>query len=496
MRGTGRYNLAQGAVATTQGVGAAVSALIAGEVTDHFGYSVSFWFLGAVAALACLVFFAFMPETRGEAERARGGPSGRALMTLANLASTNFSATSLAALVILALTYAGIALGRIPGLRLDRAGIALPRRRGDDRARPLSLDDAFRAIDFNTIALLLGMMIVVAHLKVSGAFRALGALAIEHAHRPLALLVTVTLLAGVLSAFLVNDAICLVMAPMVLTVTRALGRNPLPYLIATATASNCGSVATITGNPQNMVIGAYSGISYPAFAASLAPVAAFGLVAAVVVVRAGLPQGVRVQGRPRAASRSRSDAWRSGGQGEPRLRRARVAFFAGVEPAKAAVLGGAFLLVTRSHQARPDLPRDRRAAADDVRRPLRRGRRRRAGAAHARPDRDGEERRPRHPLAPVGLHRGVSNIVSNVPAVLALKPFVPTFGDPRKAWLIVAMSSTLAGNFTLLGSVANLIVAEQARAEGAPISFWAYFKVGLPLTLVTLAAGTWWLAGR
>ncbi len=187
----------------------------------------------------------------------------------------------------------------------------------------LSLDDAFRAIDFHTIALLLGMMIVVAHLKVSGAFRALGALAIEHAHRPFVLLVTVTLLAGVLSAFLVNDAICLVMAPMVLTVTRALRLNPAPYLIATATASNCGSVATITGNPQNMVIGAYSGISYPAFAASLAPVAAFGLIATVVVVAARLSEGARVRKRPRAASPPRPDAWRSGGQGEPRLRRAR-----------------------------------------------------------------------------------------------------------------------------------------------------------------------------
>jgi Na+/H+ antiporter NhaD/arsenite permease-like protein len=88
----------------------------------------------------------------------------------------------------------------------------------------------------------------------------------------------------------------------------------------------------------------------------------------------------------------------------------------------------------------------------------------------------------------------LSNIVSNVPAVLALRPFIPTFADPERAWLVVAMSSTLAGNFTLLGSVANLIVAEHARSEGAPISFWAYFKVGAPLTIVTLAAGTWWLS--
>ena len=87
----------------------------------------------------------------------------------------------------------------------------------------------------------------------------------------------------------------------------------------------------------------------------------------------------------------------------------------------------------------------------------------------------------------------LSNLVSNVPAVLALKPFVPTFGDPRKAWLIVAMSSTLAGNLTLLGSVANLIVAEQAKGQGVTIGFWDYVKVGLPLTLITLAAGTWWL---
>jgi Na+/H+ antiporter NhaD/arsenite permease-like protein len=170
-----------------------------------------------------------------------------------------------AALLILVLTYAGVAIGRIPGLRLDRAGIALLGGAAMIAIGALSMEDAYRAINFDTITLLLGMMIVVAHLKVSGAFRALGAYAIEHAHAPFMLLVMVTLLTGVLSAFLVNDAICLVMAPMVVHVTRVINRNPIPYLIATATASNCGSVATITGNPQNMVIGALSGISYPAF---------------------------------------------------------------------------------------------------------------------------------------------------------------------------------------------------------------------------------------
>ena len=168
---------------------------------------------------------------------------------------TKADVDSIAALAILVLTYVGVAAGRIPGLRLDRAGIAFLGGAAMIALGPLSLEEAFRSIDFDTIALLLGMMIVVAHLKVSGAFRALGVLVLEHAHAPLVLLVAITVLAGVLSAFLVNDAICLVMAPIVLQVTRALNRDPLPYLVATATASNCGSVATITGNPQNMVIG-------------------------------------------------------------------------------------------------------------------------------------------------------------------------------------------------------------------------------------------------
>ena len=254
---------------------------------------------------------------------------------------------SAAALVVLVLTYAGVAAGRVPGLRLDRAGIAFLGGAAMIALGPLTLEEAFRSIDFDTIALLLGMMIVVAHLKVSGAFRALGALVIEHARAPFVLLVLVTLLAGILSAFLVNDAICLVMTPIVLQVVRSLGRNPLPYLIAVATASNCGSVATITGNPQNMVIGTLSGIPYPAFAAALAPVAAFGLIAVIVIVRLVYAQ-----------------EFASRGELEPRLVRGHlhkgqvlkasvtcvalaVAFFAGVAPAKAAIVGGAFLLLTR-----------------------------------------------------------------------------------------------------------------------------------------------------
>ena len=399
-----------------------------------------------------------------------------------------------AALLILILTYAGVAIGRIPGLRLDRAGIALLGGAAMIAIGALSMEDAYRAINFDTITLLLGMMIVVAHLKVSGAFRALGAYAIEHAHAPFMLLVMVTLLTGILSAFLVNDAICLVMAPIVVHVTRVINRNPIPYLIATATASNCGSVATITGNPQNMVIGALSGISYPAFSAALAPVALFGLVAVIVIVRI-------VYRAEFARSAELSPEVYRGRMLPGQVLKAvvvcvglAVAFFAGVPVAKTALIGGAILLLTRAIKpARiyreidgpllfmfaglfivvagaektlltPDIIASAKGLGlDDVWR-----------------------------LS--GFTAVLSNVMSNVPAVLALRPFIPGLENPERAWLVVAMSSTLAGNFTLLGSVANLLVAEQARAAGTQLSFSAFFKVGLPLTLLTLAAGTAWLA--
>jgi Na+/H+ antiporter NhaD/arsenite permease-like protein len=400
----------------------------------------------------------------------------------------------LVALIILVLVYGGVAIGRIPGLRLDRAGIAFLGGAAMIAFGGMSLDDAFHAIDWDTIALLLGMMIVVAHLKVSGAFRALGALAVEHAHAPFALLVATTVLAGVLSAFLVNDAICLVMAPIVVQVTRAMNRNPLPYLIAAATASNCGSVATITGNPQNMVIGALSGISYPAFSAALAPIAVLGLVLVVVVVRLVYreefvqrvpldPHVLRDRAHPRQMLKASLTCLALA-----------IAFFAGVRPAEAALIGGAFLLLTRSLKPvriyrELDGPLLLLFAGLFVVV---------AGAERAllTPDLVAATRSLglADPWRLSALTAILSNIVSNVPAVLALKPFIPGLPDPHRAWLVVAMSSTLAGNLTLIGSVANLIVAEQARAAGTPIGFLAYFKVGLPLTLLTLAAGTAWLA--
>ncbi|HXT09277.1 MAG TPA: anion transporter [Roseiarcus sp.] len=403
--------------------------------------------------------------------------------------------TAVAALAILIVTYAGVAIGRIPGLRLDRAGIALLGGAAMIAVGALSLDDAYKVIDWNTLTLLLGMMIVVAHLKVSGAFRAVGALAMRHAHAPFALLITVTLMAGVLSAFLVNDAICLVMAPIVVQIARGLKLNPAPYLIATATASNCGSLGTITGNPQNMVIGALSGVSYPAFSAALAPVALVSLALVVAVVRLVYRQEFR-----RPATEGDAAPFRGRVHIGQMLKAIfvcvalGVAFFAGMAPARAALYGGAFLLLTRAIK-----PHRIYREIDGPLLILFAG----LFVVVAGAERVLLTPQAISAVAATGLSQVwrlsavtaiASNLVSNVPAVLALRPFVAALHDPDKAWLVVAMSSTLAGNFTLLGSVANLIVAEQGARANAPISFSAYFRVGAPLTLLTLAAGTAWLA--
>ena len=400
---------------------------------------------------------------------------------------------SVAAGIIFAGSYLALAIGRIPGLSIDRAGIALVGAGLMVASGALSVDDAYKAVDLDTITLLLGIMIVVASLRLSGFFAVANAWIRAHAGRPLILLGAVVASSGVFSAFLVNDAICLVLAPLVLELTLALGRRPAPYLLAVAMASNVGSTATITGNPQNIMIGGLSHIPYGTFALALGPVALTGLIVTVALIA--------LLHRAEFAGALQMEAPR------PRIRVNRVLvirallatlimialFFAGVVPAKAAIIIGGLLLLTRRVKSR------RIYAEIDwslllmfaglfiiV-----------AGAQHALlgPDIIAATARLHLDQVPVlsGVTAVLSNLVSNVPAVLMLNPFVEALQDRDTAWLTIAMASTLAGNFTVLGSIANLIVVQRAAASGVEISFWAYFRVGAPLTVITLAIGTLWL---
>ena len=238
---------------------------------------------------------------------------------------------TIATAIVFLLTYAGIALGRIPGFRLDRAGIALTGAALMMAIGAITPDEAYRAVNLDTLALLLGMMIVVAHLRLSGFFRLVTSWALTHARSPLILLATVAVTAGAFSAFLVNDAVCLVMTPLVIEVTRSLRRDPVPYLLAVAMASNVGSVATITGNPQNIIVGVVSRIPYVEFAAALVPLAAVGLVVVIVVLATlwwrEFRLAVKLTAKPPAARGAQGAAHQSGSgdaRGDRRLLRRRA----------------------------------------------------------------------------------------------------------------------------------------------------------------------------
>jgi Na+/H+ antiporter NhaD/arsenite permease-like protein len=398
-----------------------------------------------------------------------------------------------AAGVIFVGSYLALAIGRIPGMSIDRAGIALVGAGLMVASGALPLEEAYKAVDLDTITLLLGMMIVVASLRLSGFFAVAAAWVRAHARRPLILLGAIVATSGVFSAFLVNDAICLVLAPLVLELTLALGRQPVPYLLAVAMASNVGSTATITGNPQNIMIGSFSHIPYTKFALALGPVALVGLVITVALI-ALFHRAEFTGGAPLEAPQPKVDANRV------LVIRALLAtlimialFFAGVVPAKAAIIIGGLLLLTRRVKSR------RVYAEIDwslllmfaglfiiV-----------AGAQHAllSPDIIAAVGRLHLDQVPAlsAVTAVLSNLVSNVPAVLMLKPFVDALKDHDTAWLVIAMASTLAGNFTVLGSIANLIVVQRAAVAGVVIGFWDYFRVGAPLTIITLAIGTLWL---
>jgi Na+/H+ antiporter NhaD/arsenite permease-like protein len=388
-------------------------------------------------------------------------------------------------------SYVVFALGKFPGMKIDRPGAGIIGAVLMVAFRIILPVDALRYVDFSTIVLLFSMMLIVAYLHLAGFFDWITHLVVTRL-KPHHLLPTVIFTSGVLSAFFVNDIICLVMVPFVLTATRRMGVKPLPYLLAVATASNIGSVATITGNPQNMLIGSFSGISYRDFLVHLGPIAFVGLLLDWLLIyllcsRAGTRDPVTDLPDPLEA-----------------IDRARlikpgivillviVGFFAGAPPALMAAFGAAIMLITRS--------REPRLVYDEIDWGLLAffvglfvivGGAENAGITE-RLLGFANHWNLHHPAIFTVVVAAFSNIVSNVPAVMLLKSLVPGFANPHTGWLVLAMASTLAGNLTITGSVANIIVVERAK-NVAPISFREYFQVGLPITLATLVFGSVWL---
>jgi len=396
-------------------------------------------------------------------------------------------------LAILVVTYLLIAAPRVPGLHLNRPGAALLGAVGMVTLGGLPLPDAYAAIDLNVIVFLLGVLIITAFLEAGGFFEWAAHHIVVRARSPTALLAAVVAASGLLSAFFVNDTICLVLTPLVLAIVRPLGLRALPFLLAVALSANVGSAMTPTGNPQNMLIGVSSGIHFARFVGALALPSLGGLVIVFAVLwlvhrrDLAIPLSRTVEAPVEAFDRVlviKSILVFVGALG---------CWLAGLSLPLVAITAAAILLVIAQ--------RDPAEAFAKVEWPLlvffaalfvvMRGARdlplvtsltSAAGAQlHGALVHDAVVTS----VAMVAL----SNIVSNVPAVILWLPVVPRVAAPTFIWLVMAMSSTFAGNLTLLGSMANLIVAERAEGRGERLGFLDYLKAGLPVTALTLSWG-------
>ncbi len=405
----------------------------------------------------------------------------------------------LAAYAIFLCSYLVFAFGKFPGMKIDRPGAAIIGAVMMVAFRAVRPADALHFIDFGTIVLLFSMMLLVAYLHLDGFFDWVTEW-IAVRIRPRHFLPAIIFLSGTFSAFFVNDIICLMMVPFTLKMARRLGLKPTPYLLAVATASNIGSVATFTGNPQNMLIGSFSGMRYGTFLFHLGPVALVGMLLDWLVLWLIYTRG-EVPAAAVATPASAQDAAREGAANISRGNRVKAGvvillvlagFLAGLPPALVAAVGAALMLMTRTHE--PRLVYDEVdwgllvffvglflivGGAENV-------------GLTARLLEVGSRWNLQNSSTFAIVTAALSNIVSNVPAVMLLKSMVPQFSDPQRGWLMLAMASTLAGNLTITGSVANIIVVERARPE-VRITFGEYLRAGVPITVVTLAFGWMWL---
>lgn len=391
------------------------------------------------------------------------------------------------------LTLIGIAIGSYPGFRMNRATIALVGATTLVILNNLSLEEAAKIVDINTIMLLFAMMVLNINLRLSGFFNIIANRIIRIAKTPQQLLALIIFSSGFLSGLFLNDTIVIMFTPLLIEVVLKLKRNPIPYLIALATSANVGSVTTIVGNPQNMIIGIFSGLSFIEFAIKLFPVALLGfLIVWIVIVMI-----YRKEFREKIILKSE--------EFQPKVFRPLlikssivltimlIAFVSGLPIALSALGASALLLITR--RIKPErvfIELDWSLlvffsglfiVTDLLNQIL------------IAPNFNGSiEFITKNPIIDLSVISLIlSNLISNVPAVLVLSPIIKQLGNTEIYWLALAMSSTFAGNLTLLGSVANLIVAESAKRHGVNLSFSEYLKSGIPITILSLIVGILWL---
>jgi Na+/H+ antiporter NhaD/arsenite permease-like protein len=395
--------------------------------------------------------------------------------------------TSILALIIFILTYIGIIFTRLPKVNLSRPSAAFTGAVLMVVCGVISANDAIKAIDFNTITLLLGMMIIISTLKLEGFFSLIAAKTISLAKTRTKLLILIVFITGFASAFLVNDAVVLMFTPIIITICKRSNLDSIPFLIAEILSANIGSVMTMTGNPQNMLIGINSGISYSNFLIHLLPISLLGMLLVILFVKLFYKKTFN-DTTPLVFSHSFRYSLKKMKVSLGVFVLVILGFFFGkmfsLSIPIIALCGAALILLFA--KPKPDEIMQNVdwnlllffaslfivvAAIKNV------------GLL------DGIlriklENNMVGILSIHGLSLFLSQIISNVPFTVLMLPLMKVTNSSI-LWLSLASASTLAGNATIFGAMANLIVIQQAEKEDIKITFASFFKIGIITTLAT-----------
>ena len=392
-------------------------------------------------------------------------------------------------IIVFVIVYLGMGLGTVPGLAIDRTGIALLGLITLFATREMTLAQAGAAIDTPTIALLFALMIVSAQFEQSGFY----AWAAEHVTRaaanPKLLLATMIAATGLLSALLTNDVVVFALTPLICSSLLALKLDPRPYLVGLAGAANAGSALTLIGNPQNILIGQAGHLDFWRYTAMALPPTLIALAVIYVVIT--LTWQIK-PATPAAIVPAVLNPYQ--------LTKAVLAivalivlFFTPLPREVSALAVAGVLLLSRRLSSR-----DMIGAVDwhllllfvclfGVTEAFARTGLAQDGLAWF--EQLGLLPQRLSVMMPVTL--AFSNTIGNVPAVILIIKLLPNIGEGPLAGL--ALLSTLSGNLLLTGSMCNIIIAERAATVGARLSFIDFARSGIIMTLISLAAATGWL---
>jgi len=402
-------------------------------------------------------------------------------------------------LIIFVVVYLGMMLGHLPWLKVDRAAIALGGAIALLAAAELTEAQAVASVDFGTIGMLFGLMLLSIQFELSGLYGAVSARVGAVQTRPAILLALLIGLVGVMSALLTNDVVAVAMTPVVLSICLRRGLNPVPFLLAIAFAANAGSVATLIGSPQNMLIGERLQLSFVHYMAYAAVPALLSLGVVWLALMLFYRAHWQLQ-RPDAADRSAHSA----GAAAPPFDRWETikgllvlgfvlyAFiFTEWSRGLVAASAGAFMLFNARFMSRSMLHRmDWGLLILFVGLFMVNGAFQNTGMPQQLVgDLKAAGFNLQHSDVLFVLSAVLSDITSNVPTVMLLLPYA---NDPE-AGPLMALASGLSSNLIVIGSLANIIVVDAANARGLNISFWEFAKVGLPVALSTLLIAWVWV---